>query len=157
MQERKEPGASHGEKRHRFGKTIDRGAPVLAQQQQDRRDQRAGMADADPPDEVDDGETPRDRDVDAPDADAVGQQMGDRDRTAASSARNDNDRNQASQPLGVRRVRTIALILSVTEPEVCPARSRRSVARRGLLRVTGSVTILVHSQISGLGFFSLAR
>ena len=41
------------------------------QQQQNRRDQRAGVADTDPPDEVDDGEAPADRDVDAPDADAA--------------------------------------------------------------------------------------
>ncbi len=31
------------------------------EQQQDRRDQRAGVADADPPDEVDDVEAPADR------------------------------------------------------------------------------------------------
>src|SRR5271154_3198453 len=32
------------------------------------------MADTDPPDEVDDGESPADRDVDAPDADALDKQ-----------------------------------------------------------------------------------
>ena len=52
-------------------------------QQQDRRDQRAGVADADPPDEVDDGEAPGDRDVDAPDADALDEQVGERRRAAA--------------------------------------------------------------------------
>ena len=71
MQERKEAGAGDREQRHRFGEAVDRGAPVLPQQQQDRGDQRAGMADADPPDEVDDGEAPADRNVDAPDADAL--------------------------------------------------------------------------------------
>ncbi len=36
------------------------------------------MADTDPPDEVDDGKTPRHRDIDPPDADANGQEIGNR-------------------------------------------------------------------------------
>ena len=52
MQQREEPGAGDGEERHRLGEAVDRRAPFLLQQQQDRRDQRAGVADADPPDEV---------------------------------------------------------------------------------------------------------
>ncbi len=43
-------------------------------QEQNRGDQRSGVADTDPPDEVDDRESPGDRDVDAPDADAFGEQ-----------------------------------------------------------------------------------
>ena len=38
-------------------------------------DQRARVADADPPDEDDDRKAPADRDVDAPDADAAGDQV----------------------------------------------------------------------------------
>ena len=45
---------------------------------QDGRNQRASMADTDPPDEVDDGKTPRHRDINAPDADANGQEIGHR-------------------------------------------------------------------------------
>ena len=37
------------------------------------------MSDPDPPDEIDDGEPPSDRDVDAPDTDPFVQQIGDRD------------------------------------------------------------------------------
>jgi hypothetical protein len=52
--------------RHGFGETVDRIAPRLIQQQQNRRDQRSGVADTDPPDEVDDREAPADRNVDTP-------------------------------------------------------------------------------------------
>ena len=38
-----------------------------------------GVADTDPPHEIDDGEAPAYRDVDAPDADAEQEQVGDRD------------------------------------------------------------------------------
>ena len=67
----KMPGAGDGEERHRLGEAVDRRPPRLLEQQQDRGDQRAGVADADPPDEVDDVEAPADRDVVAPDADAL--------------------------------------------------------------------------------------
>ena len=88
VQQREQPGAGDGEQRHRLGEAVDRRAPLLLQQQQDRRDQRAGVADADPPDEVDDREAPGDRDVDAPDADALDEQIGDRDHAAASTSAN---------------------------------------------------------------------
>ena len=58
VNQREEPGAGDGEQRHRLGEAVDRRAPRLPEQQQDRRDQRAGVADADPPDEVDDVEAP---------------------------------------------------------------------------------------------------
>ena len=63
--------------RHRLGEAVDRRPPLLVQQQQDGRDQRAGVADADPPHEVGDGEAPGHRDVDAPDADALDEQVDD--------------------------------------------------------------------------------
>ena len=78
MQQRKHPGADHGEERHRLGEAVDGRAPFLEQQQQDGGDERAGMADADPPDEVGDGKAPGDRDVDAPNARPAIQQVADR-------------------------------------------------------------------------------
>ena len=77
VQQREHRRAGDGEQRHRLGEAVDRRAPLLAEQQQNRRDQRAGVADADPPDEVDDVEGPADGDVVAPDADAGHQQVAD--------------------------------------------------------------------------------
>ena len=71
VQDRHETGHRDGEDRHGLGEAVDRRAPVLAQQQQERGDEGAGVADADPPDEVGDGEGPGNRNVDAPDADAA--------------------------------------------------------------------------------------
>ena len=79
MQKRENAGASHGEKRHSFGEAVDGCAPLLIEQKENGGDQRAGVADTDPPDEVDDGEAPADGDVDAPDADALDDQPADGD------------------------------------------------------------------------------
>ena len=62
MQQRKQTGAGDGKKRHGLGEAVDRLAPFLPQQQQNRRDQRARMSDADPPDKIDDVESPGHRD-----------------------------------------------------------------------------------------------
>ena len=78
VEEREEPRAGDREEGHRLGEAVDRLSPLLAQEEQDRRDERARMADPDPPHEVDDGEPPPDGDVDAPDADARDQEVGDR-------------------------------------------------------------------------------
>ena len=78
MQRRIQTRRGDGEQRHRLGESVDRRAPLLPQQQQDCGDQRAGVADADPPDEVEDVEAPADRMVDAPDADADEDQLADR-------------------------------------------------------------------------------
>ena len=51
-----------GEDRHRLGGAVDRRAPLLAEEEEDRGDQRAGVADADPEDEVGDVPGPADRD-----------------------------------------------------------------------------------------------
>ena len=73
-------------------KRLMRGAPLLLEQQQDGGDQRAGVADTDPPDEVDDVEGPADRDVVAPDADALGQRVGrGRSTSRPSSAEGDGE------------------------------------------------------------------
>src|ERR1700733_9315041 len=55
---RENSGASHSEQSHGFGETVNRITPRLPQQQQNRRDQRAGVANADPPYKVDDGKAP---------------------------------------------------------------------------------------------------
>jgi hypothetical protein len=74
---REHSGAGHGEQRHGFGEAVDGIAPGLSQQQKDGGDKRAGVADSDPPDEVDDGEAPADGDGHAPDADALQKQIAD--------------------------------------------------------------------------------
>ena len=58
VEQREDARARDREQRHRLGEPVDRRAPRLLQQQQDRRDQRAGVPDADPPDEVGDVEAP---------------------------------------------------------------------------------------------------
>ena len=50
--------------------------PLLAEQEQDGRDQRPRVADADPPHEINDVERPGHGNVVSPDADARGQQVG---------------------------------------------------------------------------------
>ena len=77
MQHRIDAGADHREQRHGLGKPIERIAPFASSQQQQRRDQRAGVADAEPPDVIVDRESPVDGNVDAPDADAAGEQLDD--------------------------------------------------------------------------------
>ena len=86
VQQREQPGAHDREEGHRLGEPVDARPPLLVEQQQDRRDQRAGVADADPPDEVDDREAPGHRDVDAPDADADDQQVADPEHAGRSSS-----------------------------------------------------------------------
>ena len=63
VEEREQQGAHDREQGHRLGEAVDRRAPLLLEQQQDGGDQGAGVADTDPPDEVDDVEGPADRDV----------------------------------------------------------------------------------------------
>jgi hypothetical protein len=72
MYQRKQAGAGNRKQRHRFGKAIDRLTPLLPKQQENRRNQRPCMADADPPDEIDDIESPGYGDHDAEQANADG-------------------------------------------------------------------------------------
>ena len=132
---REHAGAGHGEQRHRLGKAVDRVAPALLEQQQNRRNQRAGVADTDPPDEVDDGEAPADRNVDAPDADAADRTDTPR-RTAADSAGRRRRRSRPSQPSVTGRRSTMRddLVGDVSSvwPGIrtggCPGRSRSSAS-----------------------------
>ena len=63
-------GADHREKRHRFGGAVDRGAPLLAGQEKNRRNERARVTDADPEHEVCNIPGPADGVVVSPNADA---------------------------------------------------------------------------------------
>ena len=100
VEDREDRRARHREDRHRLGEAADRHAPLLLEQQQDRRDQRAGVADADPPDEVDDVERPADRDVVAPDADAASA-AGSRAPCCSPSSSAKPIRKPNTQPSGV--------------------------------------------------------
>jgi hypothetical protein len=51
-------------------KSVDARAPVLTEQEQDGGNERAGVADTDPEDEVNDRKAPRDRLIVTPHADA---------------------------------------------------------------------------------------
>ena len=112
MEDGKNAGAGDREERHRLGEAVDRRAPLLPEQKQDGGDERAGVADADPPDEIDDREAPADRDVDAPDADARDEELS-VDATRKEQQRRRRRRSRGTTSCGVWR-RTIAAILSVT-------------------------------------------
>ena len=99
VQHREYRRAGDGEQRHRFGEAIDRGAPCLLEEQQDRRDERARVADADPPHEVDNREAPADRNVDAPYARAHEQQVGDGDHEHVD----ERERDAEAEPPSERR------------------------------------------------------
>ena len=75
---REHAGADHGKDGHGLGEAADRVAPSLLEEQQNRGDQRARVADADPPNEVDDRKSPAHRLRHAPDADALKEQPGER-------------------------------------------------------------------------------
>ena len=119
VDQREHQRAGDREERHRFGEAVDRRPPVLLEQQQDRRDQRAGVADADPPDEVDDVERPADRDVVAPDADALQEQVADRHQQEVQEQEPDQRRDDPRRPAGTSSARS-TLILLVTDSKVCP-------------------------------------
>ena len=78
MNDRNQSRDRDRKQRHGLGEAVDRAAPSLAGQQQHCRDQRAGIADADPPHVVGDSDAPHDGGVDAPDADAAVKQPADR-------------------------------------------------------------------------------
>src|ERR1019366_8489801 len=97
VQQREHAGAGYGKQRHGFGETVDGIAPGLLQQQQNGRDQRAGVTDTDPPDEVDDGEAPAYGDVDTPDADANQEQVSNRRHQNRHQAHADGQARQPAQ------------------------------------------------------------
>ena len=78
MNQGKEASLHDGKNRHGLGKTVDRCTPRLLKQQQNGGNQRAGVADTDPPNKINDGEAPSDRDGHAPNTHAFDKQIADR-------------------------------------------------------------------------------
>ena len=91
--------AHDGEERHRFGRTIDRGAPFLSEQKQNRGDERAGVPDTDPENEVGDVPGPADRMIQSPGADAGGNLVTETEQTERGDRRGDRE----SDPPPTRR------------------------------------------------------
>src|SRR5271166_135331 len=79
VNQREQTSAGHGEEGHGFGEPVNGSAPLLVQQEENGRNQRTGVADTDPPNEIDNGEAPANGDVNAPDSDALNNQPGNRD------------------------------------------------------------------------------
>ena len=118
VQDREHARAHHREDGHRLGEAVDGVAPGLLEQQQNRGDQRARVADTNPPHEVDDGEAPGIGNGDAPDADALQEQPGHRNQQQARYAACDG---QAADPTHRRvSVSTRPAIFWVTDLKLCP-------------------------------------
>src|SRR5256886_13775684 len=94
VEHRKQRRLQHREERHRLGEPVDAGAPLLLEEEEDGRDQRPGVADADPPDEIDDAEGPGDRDVVAPHPDALGDRHHQREGEQARAGETQPDEEQ---------------------------------------------------------------
>ena len=77
MDQREQASLHDREYGHGLSKAVDGGAPALLEQQKNRGDQRSGVANTDPPDKVDDGEAPANRNIDAPDASALEEEIAD--------------------------------------------------------------------------------
>ena len=92
---RENAGTDHREDRHRLGGAVDRGAPVLAGEEEHGGDQRAGVADTDPEHEVGDVPAPEDAVGHAPDADAAGDEVGE---PAADADEGDEGGRDEEQP-----------------------------------------------------------
>ena len=148
VEEREEAGAGDGEDGHRLREAVDRLPPLLAEQEEDGRDERPRVPDADPPHEVDDREAPRDRDVHAPDADAGEQQVADRVHQHEEEEERDAEADQPAAR-GAAAQHDRADLVGDGGEGVAGLDDRRRGGRgaRGL-----------HGQaISGLGFFTAAR
>src|ERR1700683_37504 len=76
MQQGEHAGASYGENGHRFGEAVNRRTPLLMQEEKDGGNQRSSVPDTNPPNEIYDGESPRDRDSNSPNSYALYQQIG---------------------------------------------------------------------------------
>ena len=76
VDERVHARAHDGDHRHRFRGTVETGAVLRAEQEQHRRDQRAGVRNTDPEDEVDDVERPAHRVLQTEQADSLPDQRG---------------------------------------------------------------------------------
>jgi len=94
VHDRVETGARHREQRHRLGEAVDGVAPILSQEQQDGRDERAGVADPDPPDEIGDVPAPADRNVHSVDPHARQEQMPERAEKEHDQEEGDAERGE---------------------------------------------------------------
>src|SRR4051812_43561228 len=90
-------GASHGKQRHGFGETIDRVTPVLLEQKKDGGDQGSGVADTNPPYEIDDCKSPAYGNVDAPDPCATEEQVGDGKPQHVQQSERDQEADQPAE------------------------------------------------------------
>ncbi len=122
-------------------------------QQQDGRDQRAGVADADPPHEVDDGEAPGHRDVDAPDADALEQQIADGVEQHHHEREGDGEADPPAARRPPRQRDGADLVRDRAEGVARPDDGRRAVSlspgRAAGAAVSGAMTI--SSRVRGSG------
>ena len=98
------------------------------QQKQNRGDKGAGMTDPDPPDEIRDRETPCDRNVHAPNADAFQQQP--RDREEKHHQERECDREAEDPTVSSGRVRTTSVIFFVTDALSYPGATTGSSSAR---------------------------
>ena len=76
VEPREDQRTHDGKDRHRLGRAIDRGPPLLPEEEEDRGDQGSCVADAHPEYEVRDVPRPADRDVESPDPDAFPKEPG---------------------------------------------------------------------------------
>ena len=107
---------------------------MLKQQKQNCGDKCAGVTDADPPDEVHDRKSPRDRNVDPPDADAAQQQPRDREEEQHQQAERDDESDPPRRRLSVaqnnRADRFVDRLVGLAGRE----QIRRIAERRDILR-----------------------
>src|SRR5437667_1547631 len=90
---RKNRGAHDRKKRHRFGGAIDRGAPFLMKQVQDGGDERPGVPDTDPENEVGDVPGPANRMIQSPGTDAGGNLVTETEHTEHRDRSGDGEAN----------------------------------------------------------------
>ena len=76
MQQWKKSGARHRKEGHGLGEPVDRRAPFLGHQQEDRRDESARVTNSNPPNKIHNRESPGDRNIHAPNANAAIKQVG---------------------------------------------------------------------------------
>ncbi len=132
MQDRHDAGAGGGGEQHRFGDAVGRRAPRRARQIEQCRDDRAAARQRDPPDIFGDRKPPGDRDVDAPDADAVDEQPRHRD----DEHQQQGERDAEADPPPARRLRPQHAVAdsSLSEREADPRLDDRRLARAGRSR-----------------------
>ena len=133
-------------------------------------DQRAGVADTDPPDEIDDGESPANGNVDAPNANALEEEQRDASSSRLQQAEGDGDAARATT-VACRGAARSTLILSVTEPKLWPGSMTGAFSTRPACllvsvrlalaasdgHVHGSALCSVCCSSAGFGFTTVAR